>query len=59
LAVTGQLAAKVVADGNGARLEGSASLAAGSYTLYARRDGRLWPTARSLVVDDAGRTQFG
>ena len=48
------LGARVVADSAGARLEGRAALPAGRYTLYARRDARLYKTQRSLSVADDG-----
>ena len=50
-AAGGALSARVVADADGARLEGSGSLAPGQYTIYARREGKLHRTQRALVVD--------
>jgi hypothetical protein len=58
LAASGGLGARIVADASGARLEGSATLPPGAYTLYARREGKLHPTNRALTIDDAGQTQF-
>jgi glycosyltransferase involved in cell wall biosynthesis len=58
LAAGGRLGGKIVADADGARFEGGASLRPGRYTLYARRVGKLHRTLRSLVVDEAGQAQF-
>jgi glycosyltransferase involved in cell wall biosynthesis len=59
LAAGGELAARIVVDGRGARLEGKASLPAGHYTLYARRQGGLHRTRRTLTVDSGGGATFG
>ena len=59
LAAEGELgAARVVANTDGARFEGGAALPAGRYTLYARREGKLHATKRSITVDDVGQAQF-
>jgi glycosyltransferase involved in cell wall biosynthesis len=58
LAAKGALGARVVAGPDGARLEGSASLASGTYTIFARRGGKLSRTRHSLVVDQDGQVSF-
>ncbi len=50
LADAGSLNERIVSGSDGIRLEGSASLAPGSYTIYARRSGILQRTKRSLTV---------
>jgi glycosyltransferase involved in cell wall biosynthesis len=58
LAKEGELGARVVANADGTRFEGGAALPAGRYTLYARREGKLHATKRSITVDDVGQAQF-
>lgn len=59
LAVDGQLRVHMVADGRGAMLQGGASLEPGRHTIYARRDGELHKTSRSLTVARDGSLRFG
>jgi glycosyltransferase involved in cell wall biosynthesis len=59
LAAAGSLDARIVTDADGARLEGKADLAPGEYTIYARREGRLNRTERTLRVDADGAAELG
>jgi hypothetical protein len=54
LAEIGDLAARVVADAKGVRLEGGRDLIPGGYLIYAHRDGKLAPTRARLKVDSNG-----
>jgi glycosyltransferase involved in cell wall biosynthesis len=50
--------ATVVASAGSAELTGSLRLPAGTYRLHARREGKLNPTQRSLVVGEGGAVAF-